>query len=1120
MASLETSSENRAETSKSPVTTFSNVPSPAPPYFANPFVAPFMPQAQQSATSNVVSGSVPSGNSPSSTPPTNTSPFPGVDHADYRMNPFTGGYYLSPSQYQEMMQQYMQNLMLATAQQQQHQGQQFPGDLSKFPPEMTNGLDSTTLANLTSLNLNSQPSTSHQQHSHQIPPVSATTQSTPSKMSTTSSIGLPSGEPSSTACSSPSPSLGMSTNNRLMTESPILKSDALKKSMTESPKPTPFENMVDETEPSSSQSEEFASNNPNEISHIEKNNNKDEKLALQTSSEGMSIEETPQNLELENSEVLKEEIEGPQFSEKDEETRKDSTASGLENGSGSNSSRSSAIADDSKTSNLIKKQMNEIEKEINRRIQNKNIKKMDENELAQLLSDHGFGSFVDSSTGSIEANNAANQLSALFSANFATGDQAGAPYTQAFLQQEETQPRPSLNQLRSSFSPPESSPPATAFQATAMMGGFLPANMGIPGATSFVPFGYGVQLQPAQPPNQMPMGFSPLNGPMSPFYPAAAVPGQPFQPQMAPMPQMGFQANLQTMQQPAQPGAITPEMAAALLQQLQKHNPDLLQNLVAQATGTPPSQQQPTTSTTPGPTIPPPPSNTAQNHTGKNSITSPTTTTSPWVEENGWNALTKRHSLGSTNSNGSNSNVGENKENSGDQQEPVWVMRETYLKRLEREEQRKKELTAQENGLIGAHEKTNGTLDENDLEETDKLLTKDPNEVVEEAIKSKKSSAGKKEVMVHEPAVLIEGVLFRARYLGSTQMTCDGRQTKSSRMAQAQDAVARVKAPDGEFQPSTEIDLFISTEKIMVLNTDLQDILMDHSLRSISYIADIGDLVVLMARRVPQANGSDDEDESVRKTPKVICHVFESEEAAFIAQSIGQAFQVAYVEFLRANGIDDPAYLREIDYQEVLNAQELMGEELELFARKETQKDVVVPKKCGEPLGIVVVESGWGSMLPTVVIANMAPGGPASRSNMLNIGDQIIAINGISLVGLPLAAAQTNIKNAKSSTAVRLTVVSTPPVVEVRIKRPDTKYQLGFSVQNGVICSLLRGGIAERGGIRVGHRIIEINHQSVVAVPHEKIVNMLATATGEIQMKTMPTSMFRLLTGQEIPNYI
>ena len=81
---------------------------------------------------------------------------------------------------------------------------------------------------------------------------------------------------------------------------------------------------------------------------------------------------------------------------------------------------------------------------------------------------------------------------------------------------------------------------------------------------------------------------------------------------------------------------------------------------------------------------------------------------------------------------------------------------------------------------------------------------------------------------------------------------------------------------------------------------------------------------------------------------------------------------------------------------------------------------------------------------------------------------------------------------------VKLTVVPCAPVVEVKIKRPDTKYQLGFSVQNGVICSLLRGGIAERGGVRVGHRIIEINAQSVVAVPHERIVNLLATSVGEV----------------------
>ncbi|XP_067641979.1 uncharacterized protein X11L [Eurosta solidaginis] len=439
----------------------------------------------------------------------------------------------------------------------------------------------------------------------------------------------------------------------------------------------------------------------------------------------------------------------------------------------------------------------------------------------------------------------------------------------------------------------------------------------------------------------------------------------------------------------------------------------------------------------------------------------------------------------------------------------------------------------------------------------------------------KKAKTRNKEGLL-DPAVLIEGVLFRARYLGSTQLVCEGQPTKSTRMMQAEEAVSRIKAPEGENQPSTEVDLFISTEKIMVLNTDLKEIMMDHALRTISYIADIGDLVVLMARRrfVPSdscgsdaditnvcGNSNKDTQENClgnngdgssitsgngnsnagtingtgtcnaavvgngsnnkhNRTPKMICHVFESDEAQFIAQSIGQAFQVAYMEFLKANGIEDHSFVKEMDYQEVLNSQEIFGDELEIFAKKELQKEVVVPKVKGEILGVVIVESGWGSMLPTVVIANLMSAGAAARCGQLNIGDQLIAINGMSLVGLPLSTCQSYIRNAKNQTAVKFTVVPCPPVVEVKIKRPNTKYQLGFSVQNGVICSLLRGGIAERGGVRVGHRIIEINNQSVVAVPHEKIVNLLATSVGEILMKTMPTSMFRLLTGQENPIYI
>ncbi|CAJ0924552.1 unnamed protein product, partial [Ranitomeya imitator] len=332
-------------------------------------------------------------------------------------------------------------------------------------------------------------------------------------------------------------------------------------------------------------------------------------------------------------------------------------------------------------------------------------------------------------------------------------------------------------------------------------------------------------------------------------------------------------------------------------------------------------------------------------------------------------------------------------------------------------------------------------------------------------------------------------------------------------------------------------------------------------------------------------------------------------QAQLIAQSIGQAFSVAYQEFLRANGIN-PEDLSQKEYSDLLNTQDMYNDDLIHFSKSENCKDVFIEKQKGEILGVVIVESGWGSILPTVIIANMMHGGPAEKSGKLNIGDQIMSINGTSLVGLPLSTCQSIIKGLKNQSRVKLNIVRCPPVTTVLIRRPDLRYQLGFSVQNGIrhlhkyglhgkvirrksllrphhkiqhqkyakehlnkpdafwkqvlwtdevkielfghndessisgnssydcpnldtqlilqsnvsqkykICSLMRGGIAERGGVRVGHRIIEINGQSVVATPHEKIVHILSNAVGEIHMKTMPAAMYRLLTAQEQPVYI
>lgn len=244
----------------------------------------------------------------------------------------------------------------------------------------------------------------------------------------------------------------------------------------------------------------------------------------------------------------------------------------------------------------------------------------------------------------------------------------------------------------------------------------------------------------------------------------------------------------------------------------------------------------------------------------------------------------------------------------------------------------------------------------------------------------------------------------------------------------------------------------------MVLDDKNRKIMMDHSLRTISYIADIGEIIVLIVRKRGPPSGDVPGTSELKIVSKIGCHVFESQDSHTITKSINQAFQVAYTELLKANGITDPSgYLpKELEYQDVLNAQEMATDELDMFARKENQREVIVPKEEGEILGLSIVESGWGSILPTVVIASLKQGGPADRCKKLSVGDQILSVNGVSLVGLPLSECHGIIRRTKSQRVARLSVVQCPITVEVKIRRPDTKYQLGFSVQNGVVSRNIR----------------------------------------------------------------
>lgn len=75
-----------------------------------------------------------------------------------------------------------------------------------------------------------------------------------------------------------------------------------------------------------------------------------------------------------------------------------------------------------------------------------------------------------------------------------------------------------------------------------------------------------------------------------------------------------------------------------------------------------------------------------------------------------------------------------------------------------------------------------------------------------------------------------------------------------------------------------------------------------------------------------------------------------SPQAQLIAQSIGQAFSVAYQEFLRANGIN-PEDLSQKEYSDVISTQEMYNDDLVHFSKSENCKEVSVRPR---------VARGWG----------------------------------------------------------------------------------------------------------------------------------------------------------------
>lgn len=61
-------------------------------------------------------------------------------------------------------------------------------------------------------------------------------------------------------------------------------------------------------------------------------------------------------------------------------------------------------------------------------------------------------------------------------------------------------------------------------------------------------------------------------------------------------------------------------------------------------------------------------------------------------------------------------------------------------------------------------------------------------------------------------------------------------------------------------------------------------------------------------------------------------------------------------------------------------------------------------------LGIMLIDSGYGSAIPSCIVAHMNKSCAGSKSGLINVGDHILSVNGTSLVGMPLKLAIEQIK--------------------------------------------------------------------------------------------------------------
>lgn len=149
-----------------------------------------------------------------------------------------------------------------------------------------------------------------------------------------------------------------------------------------------------------------------------------------------------------------------------------------------------------------------------------------------------------------------------------------------------------------------------------------------------------------------------------------------------------------------------------------------------------------------------------------------------------------------------------------------------------------------------------------------------------------------------------------------------------------------------------------------------------------------------------------------------------------------------------------------------------------LFNDPANHFQIQIKKRGGDPLGISITPTLLDAVVPGVFISQIVQGGP--MSSQVQLGDQIIKVNGQSVVGMTYNQTLDLLAGVKQGSEISMELVRTKQVKQLTItKGPLT----GFKLIDGAIFSVTRGGSAEANGLRPRQILMEIDGRNVYGLP-------------------------------------